>query len=35
MNEDEFLEFLSSMDTETLDTYYALEQERIVVQVLE
>lgn len=32
---DEIIECLISFDTETLDTYYAIEQERIEVQVLE
>ena len=31
----EYLRFLQSMDAETLDCYYAVEQERIQVETLE
>lgn len=35
VTDEEIFEMLWTMDTQTLDSYYAIEQERIQVQVLE
>lgn len=35
VTDEELIEFLFTMNLDTLDTYYAIEQEHIQVQVLE